>query len=175
MDRGKLAGHPRCMTVLSRELDIPLPSDLVWEQLIDLDRWPAWMAHVISAGWEEGSEAGPEGRLFLHYQHNEAAPQVQAQVTSWRPGKELAWQAVGGDTPFTEGMKGVEWGWRLFGRSSGFTTVRFTLSYQARGGLPFFRELVGTRLQVLNMADTSLQSLRAMATGTVPMGEIAEA
>lgn len=163
------------MTVLTRELDIPLPADLVWEQLIAVADWPKWMAHVIDAGWQEGSAPGEGGRLYVHYQHNESAPEVSGELTSYRPGKELAWRAVAGDTPFTHGMRGVEWEWRLFGRSSGFTTVRFTLSYQARGGLPFFRELVGTRLQVLNMADSSLQNLRAMATGTVPAAEVAEA
>jgi hypothetical protein len=163
------------MTVLSRDLDIPLPADVIWDTLVSVDDWPKWMAHVVEAGWSDGATPGPDAGLSFKFQHNEDSPTVDAEVTSFRPNKELAYRAVGGDTPYTQGMRGVEWEWRIWGRPTGNSTVTFTLMYSAEGGLPFFRELLGTRLQVLNMADSSLKALGSMAAGTEPTSEQAEA
>ena len=163
------------MTVLSRDLDIALPADVVWETLLAVESWPRWMAHVVEAAWAEGATPGEGARLRFTMQHLQAAPSVEAEVTSFRPGRELAYKAVGGDLPFTDGMHDVQWEWRIWGRPTGNSTVTFTLTYSAPGGLPFFRELLGTRLQVLNMADSSLHALRAMAEGTVPTAEAAQA
>jgi uncharacterized protein YndB with AHSA1/START domain len=163
------------MTVLSRDLDIPLPADVVWDTLMAVESWPRWMAHVVDAGWDEGAIPEQGARLHLQLQHLQAAPRIEAEVTSFRPGREFAYRAVGGDLPFTEGMQDVEWEWRIWGRPTGISTVTFTLTYRAAGGMAFFRELLGTRLQALNLADTSLQALRAMAEGTVPTADAAQA
>lgn len=163
------------MTVLSRDLDIALPADVLWDTLTSVQDWPRWMAHVVDAGWDEGAAPGNGARLTFSMKHNESAPTVQAEVTSFRPNKELAYRPVGGDIPFTEGMRDIEWEWRIWGRPTGNSTVTFTLTYRAEGGMPFVRELLGTRLQVLNMADSSLQALRAMAEGSVPAADVAEA
>ena len=163
------------MTVLSRDLDIPLPADVLWDTLTSVADWPRWMAHTIAAGWAEGAEPGEGAQLSFQLKHNETSPTVEAVVTSFRPEREFAYKPVGGDLPFTEGMEGLEWEWRIWGRPTGNSTVTFTLTYSAAGGMPFFRELVGTRLQVLNMADSSLQALRAMAEGSVPTADAAQA
>ena len=175
MDRSFGGRQPGTMTVLSRDLDIALPADVVWETLIDVGSWPQWMAHVADARWLEGETPGPGARLQFTMQHLQSAPTVQAEITSFRPGKELAYSPVAGDTPFTEGMKNLEWEWRIWGRPTGNCTLSFTLTYTAAGGAAFFRELLGTRLQVLNLADSSLKALQAMAEGRVPSSEPAEA
>lgn len=163
------------MTILSRDLDIALPADVLWDTLTSVADWPRWMAHVVDAGWAEGATPGEGARLHFQLKHNQSSPSVEAEVTSFRPGKELSYRPVGGDVPFSEGIMDLEWEWRIWGRSTGYSTVTFTLMYSASGGMPFFRELLGTRMQVLNMADSSLRALRAMAEGSVPSAETAQA
>ena len=163
------------MTVLTRDLFIALPPEVLWSQLLDVGAWPRWMAHVIESGWTDPGTPKPGSRLWFRFQHNQKSPVVFAQVTDLRPARELAYKPVGGDPPYTDGMTGIEWQWLLFGRPGGGTDLRFTLSYEAEAGLPFFRELTGTRIQGLNMADSSLLALRAMAEGRVPAAERGEA
>jgi len=59
-------------------------------------------------------------------------------------------------------MADLEWEWLLFPQRNGRTWLRFTLTYQASGGSPFFRELLGTRVQFLNFADSALRALQNM-------------
>lgn len=162
------------MTVLHRELDIDLAPDVVFDQLLEIAAWPRWMAGVQSAGRLDDGPVEVGSRLFFVHQHNERTPRVEAEITELRTAKRLVYSPCGGDEPYTPGMTDIEWEWRLFRRASGGTRLRFTLTYEAAGGMPFFQELVGTRMQVLNLAETWLRALRSFGEGDAP-GDVAEA
>ena len=153
------------MTVLNRELDIDLAPEVVFDQLLDLATWPRWMAGVIEASWEDEEPPAVGSRFRFQQSHNLKTPLVEAEVTELKPGKAFAYVPRGGDDPYTPGMTGIEWEWRLFRRPLGGTRLRFTLTYEAAGGLPFFQELVGTRMQVLNLAESWLRALRGFGAG----------
>ncbi len=162
------------MTVLNRELDIDLAPDVVFEQLLDVASWPRWMVGVQEAGRLSAGEPGVGSKLFFVHQHNQRTPRVEAEITELRRDKSLVYRPCGGDDPYTEGMTDIEWEWRLFRRPRGGTRLRFTLTYEAAGGMPFFQELIGTRMQVLNLAESWLQALRSFGEGEA-VGEVAEA
>jgi uncharacterized protein YndB with AHSA1/START domain len=161
------------MTVLNRELDIDLPPEVVFEQLLDVAAWPRWMVGVQEAG-SLGRAPALGGKLFFVHVHNQRTPRVEVEITELRPNKSLAYRPCGGDEPYTEGMTHIEWEWRLFRRPLGGTRLRFTLTYEAAGGIPFFQELIGTRMQVLNTAESWLQALRSLGSGETA-SEVAEA
>ena len=158
------------MTVLNREMDIDLAPEVVFEQLLDVAAWPRWMVGVVEAG-REGEGGLAEGdRFFFSLHHNQRTPRIEVEVTDLRPSKALAYRPCGGDAPYTEGMTDIEWEWRLFRRPLGGTRLRFTLTYEAVGGMPFFQELVGTRMQVLNTAESWLRALRSFGEGPTAGG-----
>ena len=163
------------MTVLSRELEISLPAEVVWAQLVDLSNWPLWVAGINRAGWADDAPLKEGSRLWFRLQHAQKSTLVQAELSEYRERRELSYRPIAGENPYTQGMEDIEWEWLLYTRGSNRTSLRFTLSYDASGGMPFFRELVGTRVQVLNTADTSLRTLRALAAGTAGGGVRGEA
>lgn len=163
------------VAVLSREMVIPLPTDAVWAQLVDVKGWPLWAADIVESGWSDGGKQGEGDRLWFRMKQGNSLCRVEAEVSGYRERRELTYRPVGGDMPYTEGMTGIEWEWLLYARGSSRASLRFTLSYDAGGGMPFFRELVGTRVQVLNTADTSLRTLRALTCGTGTVGILGEA
>jgi hypothetical protein len=155
------------MTVLTRSLDVPLTAAVVWDTFVRVEAWPRWMAHVIEAGWgRPGSPATPAdgAPLWFRFQQNQRSPLVEAEVTAFRPLRELSYRPTGGDAPYFDGIEGVEWQWLIYDRGRA-CSVRFTLTYETGTGMALVQDLVGTRLQVLNAADSSLQALRAMAEG----------
>ncbi len=152
------------MTVLSRILPIPLPVDIAWDTLVDVDRWARWMPHVVESGWSDEAPLGKGRRLWFRLLHNERRPLVIAEVIGLRAGREFAYRPVGGDAPYLDGMEDVEWQWLLHGRQGG-CSARLSVSYTARGGLPMVRELIGARLQILNQADNVLLALHSLAGG----------
>ena len=174
LDKGSPAAQAHGMTVLNRELDIDLAPEVVFEQLLDVGAWSRWMVGVQDAGLLDPSPA-LGGKLWFVHQHNQRTPRVEAEITDLRPSKALVYQPCGGDEPYTEGMTDIEWEWRLFRRAGGGTRLRFTLTYEAAGGMPFFQELIGTRMQVLNLAESWLQALRSFGEGEAVGGEVAEA
>lgn len=48
------------MPVLARQFLLRAPPDAVWAQLVEPDRWPAFVRHLIEAGWSPGSGAGAD-------------------------------------------------------------------------------------------------------------------
>jgi len=150
------------MTVLSRELEIQATAETVWQQLIDVNGWKNWQNQISESIWMDDSEAGIGARFVLRYSHNRDSPRIEAEVSGFRAHKEFSYKPADGDQPYTEGMTDLEWEWLLFPQTRNRTRVRFTLTYDAAGGSPFFRELIGTRVQFLNFADTALAALRAM-------------
>ena len=150
------------MTVLTRELEINSEAQAIWQHIIDVPSWANWQEHVSESNWSEDAEPAVGSRLHFRYSHNQNSPLVEAEITGLRPNKELSFQPVGGDLPYTEGMSGLEWEWLLFPQKNGRTWLRFTLTYQADGGSPFFKELLGTRVQFLNFADSALRAVRDM-------------
>ncbi len=148
------------MTVLTRELEISGEAQAIWEHLADVPSWTNWQQHISESSWSDDAEPALGSRLRFRYSHNQNSPIVEAEITGLRPGKEFSFKPVGCDLPYTEGMADLEWEWLLFPQRNGRTWLRFTLSYQADGGSPFFRELLGTRVQFLNFADSSLRALR---------------
>jgi hypothetical protein len=150
------------MTVLTRELEINGSAQDIWEHIADVASWTNWQQHVSESSWSDDAEPALGSRLRFRYSHNQNSPIVEAEVTGLRPGKEFSFKPVGGDLPYTEGMADLEWEWLLFPQRNGRTWLRFTLTYQADGGSPFFRELLGTRVQFLNFADSALNALRDM-------------
>jgi len=150
------------MTVLTRELEINAEAQAIWQHIADVPSWSSWQQHVSESSWSD--DAGPAlgSQLRFRYSHNQNSPIVEAEVTGLRPGKEFSFKPVGGDLPYTEGMADLEWEWLLFPQRNGRTWLRFTLTYQASGGSPFFRELLGTRVQFLNFADSALRALQNM-------------
>ncbi len=152
------------MTVLSRILPIPLPVDVAWDTLVDLNRWAHWMPHVAESGWSADDELAPGRRLWFRLQHNERQPLVIAEVTALRPNREFTYRPVGGESPYVEGMEDLEWQWLLHDRPTG-CSVRLSVSYSARGGMPMLREMIGARLQILNQADNVLLALLNLAGG----------
>lgn len=163
------------MTVLSRTLPIPLLPDIAWETIVDVDRWSHWMPHVIEAGWTDEDAPMERGRrLWFRLHHNEREPLVHAEVSAVRPGRELSYRPVGGDLPYVEGMEELEWQFLVYPRPAG-CSVRLTISYSARGGVPMMREVIGARMQILNQADNVLLALHSMAGGEGPAAVLAEA
>jgi len=150
------------MTVLTRELEIPASAEALWQHIADVPGWAAWQAQISESGWADDTAPVPGSRFSFCYQHNQDTPRVEAEICGLRPNKEFSFKPVGGDLPYTEGMTDLEWEWLLFPQTSGRTWVRFTLTYQAGRGSAFFREMIGTRVQFLNFADSALTALRAM-------------
>ena len=150
------------MTVLTRELEIKASTDDIWPHIADVASWSTWQNNVAESGYSEDAEPAIGSRLHFRYGHNQNSPRVDAEITALRPAKEFSFKPVAGDLPYTEGMSGLEWEWLLFAQRNGRTWLRFTLSYQAEGGSPFFRELLGTRVQFLNSADSALRAVRTM-------------
>ena len=149
------------MTVLSREVEIKASAQELWEQLLAVNAWPEWQQSVTEARWISKGKPALGSRLSFSYQHNQTAPRVEAEITGLRTAREFSYRPVGGDVPYTEGMSELEWEWLLSEQSNGRTWLRFTLSYQADGGYPFVREVLGTRVQFLNFADSALKSLQS--------------
>jgi hypothetical protein len=143
-------------------MEIAASAETLWEQIANVTGWSGWQEQVNEAAWADDSDPGPGSRFWFHFNHNQETPRVEAEVSGLRPGKEFSFKPIGGDLPYTDGMTDLEWEWLLFPQSSGRTWVRFTLTYQAAGGSPFFREMVGTRVQFLNFADSALAALRNM-------------
>lgn len=159
------------MTVLTRELEIDADAESLWKHICDVTRWADWQDRISESAWADEAPFSAGSHFTFCYRHNEATPRVEAEVSTLRPNKEFSFKPVGGDLPYTEGMTDLEWEWLLFPQKSGRTWVRFTLTYQADGGSAFFREMVGTRVQFLNFADSALTALRAMyeeAVGDAP-------
>ena len=150
------------MTVLTREIEIDASAESLWQHIADVTSWVDWQHEISESAWAEDSKVAAGSRFAFCYRHNEASPRVEAEVSALRPNKEFSFKPVGGDLPYTEGMTDLEWEWLLFPQRSGRTWVRFTLTYQAEGGSAFFREMVGTRVQFLNFADSALTALRAI-------------
>jgi hypothetical protein len=164
------------MTVLTREMEIAASAEALWEQIANVSGWSSWQEQVNEADWADDSARSPGSRFWFHFSHNQATPRVEAEVSGLRPGKEFSFKPIAGDLPYTDGMTDLEWEWLLFPQSSGRTWVRFTLTYQADGGSAFFREVVGTRVQFLNFADSALAALRTRYENEVVTeeGEAAE-
>jgi len=163
------------MTVLSRILPIPLPVDVVWGMLTDVDAWARWMPHVLESGWTDpDAPLAPGRRLWFRLHHESREPRIEAEVSVVRPGREFTYRPIGGDLPYVEGMEELEWQWLLYQRPLGCST-RWTVSYTARGGFPMMREVIGARIQLLNQADNVLLALFGMAEGDGPAAVLAEA
>lgn len=81
---------------LTLGIDVSAPRELVWHELIDLDRWPVWGPTVRAA------RLGGGGREL----HAEASGAVQTPVGLWLPFAVDNWQ-VGEDT--------WSWSWRVGG------------------------------------------------------------
>ena len=77
-------------------IDVGGPRELAWEELVDLDRWPAWGPTVRAARLDDG------GRRL----HAEASGAVQTSVGVWVPFRVEDW--------WDDGPR-WSWSWRVAG------------------------------------------------------------
>ena len=70
---------------------IEAPATVVWDLLIDLDRWPAWGPSVRSAALDAGTfEAGATGTVTPA-----VGPQLPFEITAFDPGERWGWRVAG--------------------------------------------------------------------------------
>jgi hypothetical protein len=76
--------------------EVAAPADRVWDELVELDRWPAWGPTVRAARLDDGSR-----RL-----HRSASGAVQTTVGVWLPFQVDDWH--------DDGVRRA-WSWRVAG------------------------------------------------------------
>jgi hypothetical protein len=92
---------------LGTGIDVSAPADLVWDELVDLDRWPGWGPSVRSARLDDGTRRLRAG----------ATGSVQTAVGLWLPFEVSAWE---------ESPDRRSWAWRVRGVRATSHTVRGT-------------------------------------------------
>ncbi len=142
------------MGCIEESIDIAAPGDVVWRQMIDVERWPEMSESVRAAQrlddgpFREGSEA----RMEIN-----GAPTAVWRVTAFDEGRYFAWK------PITRGIRTIA-GHRI--DTSG-TNTRVTLTIETTG-------LMATIFQPM-IARVSRRNMRQEAAGLKRVSEAAAA
>lgn len=79
--------------MLWRTRDVEAPAGLVWDLLVDLDRWPEWGPSVRRAERDDGARRlGPDARGHVHPL---LGPPLPFRVDGWEDGHLWSWRVAG--------------------------------------------------------------------------------
>jgi uncharacterized membrane protein len=73
----------------SRTIDIAAPTDVVWDVLADVERWPSWTASIKSVELPAGEQLREGAAVRVQPL---GGPLGTWDVTTFTPGREFSWQ-----------------------------------------------------------------------------------
>jgi hypothetical protein len=98
------------ITLSSVDRQMPVPPDVVWPLLVDVEEWPRWGLSVRRAALDDGSTritAGAQGTVWTA-----AGFPLRFVITDFEPGRRWAWK-VGGVTATGHEVRATEGGCRV--------------------------------------------------------------